>query len=184
MGWLSRATLDIIGLAGKRYRSVTRQVFDGFEIGFNYDFEALDPSGHVNELSEAFNVLFFPQGGNQLFGFLQGIIPPLRHIVCTFILALRRLLSSVYLFQRTKNSRKAEVAQAVMDRIGRQLIAEKKAAIWAESREKGRDVEKKDVSGRDLLTLLIKANMATDIPDSQRLTDEEVLAREFLPSRL
>ena len=66
---------------------------------------------------------------------------------------------------------------ASMSRIGRQLIAEKKAAILAESRDKGR-VQKKDVSGRDLLTLLIKANMATDIPDSQRLTEDEVLARE------
>ena len=80
--------------------------------------------------------------------------------------------------------RKAEAAQEVMKRIGLELIAEKKAAIQAESRRKGRDVEKKDVAGRDLLTVLIKANMATDIPDSQRLTDDEVLARTspVLPS--
>ena len=39
-------------------------------------------------------------------------------------------------------------------------------------------VEKKDVVGRDLLTLLLKANMAIDIPDHHRLTDEEVLARK------
>ena len=53
-----------------------------------------------------------------------------------------------------------------MKRIGRQLIAEKKAAIADEARGKGR-IEKKDVCGRDLLTLLIKANMVTE---SQRLT--------------
>ncbi len=63
-----------------------------------------------------------------------------------------------------------------MRRIGLDLIAEKKASILAASGQNG--VEKKNVIGRDLLTLLIKANMATDIPDSQRLTDEEVLARE------
>ena len=57
------------------------------------------------------------------------------------------------------------------------MIQEKKAAILAESREKGRGIEKKDLTDRDLLTLLIKANMATDIPDSQRLSDEDVLAR-------
>ena len=62
-----------------------------------------------------------------------------------------------------------------MRRIGLKLIAEKKASILQTS---GQTVEKKDVHGRDLLTLLIKANMATDIPESQRLTDEEVLARE------
>ena len=61
-----------------------------------------------------------------------------------------------------------------MRRIGMQLVAEKKAALLA---EKGTGVERKDITDRDLLTLLIRANMATDIPESQRLTDEEVLAR-------
>ncbi|EKM59788.1 uncharacterized protein PHACADRAFT_250518 [Phanerochaete carnosa HHB-10118-sp] len=66
-----------------------------------------------------------------------------------------------------------------MRRIGLRLIAEKKAAIVAETAatEKGRGVERKDITERDLLTLLIRANMATDIPESQRLTDDEVLAQ-------
>ena len=66
----------------------------------------------------------------------------------------------------------------VMQRIGRSLIAEKKAAIRADIAQKGRGMERKDVTDRDLLTLIIKANMATDIPESQRLTDDEVLARK------
>ena len=65
-----------------------------------------------------------------------------------------------------------------MRRIGLQLIAEKKKAILAESLEKGRGIERKDLTQRDLLTLLIRANMATDVPESQRLTDDEVLARK------
>ena len=65
-----------------------------------------------------------------------------------------------------------------MHRIGMQLLQERKAEIVRMYGEEGTgDVEKKDVQGRDLLTLLIKANTATDIPDSQRLTEEEVLAR-------
>ena len=80
--------------------------------------------------------------------------------------------------QKTQGNRKAERAQAVMRRIGLQLIAEKKAAILAETREKGH-VERKDMAERDLLTLLIRANLATDVPESQRLTDDEVLARKF-----
>ena len=66
-----------------------------------------------------------------------------------------------------------------MRKIGMQLIAEKKAAILAEQNaEKYAGVERKDMSSaRDLLTLLLKANMATDIPESQRLSDEDVLAR-------
>ena len=39
-------------------------------------------------------------------------------------------------------------------------------------------MEKQTFEGRDLLSLLIKANMAADVPDSARMTDEEILARE------
>lgn len=64
-----------------------------------------------------------------------------------------------------------------MRRIGMQLVAEKKAAIRAMESEK-EGVSKRDMQGRDLLTLLLKANMANDIPDAQRLSDEDVLARK------
>lgn len=37
--------------------------------------------------------------------------------------------------------------------------------------------EKDTLHSRDLLTLLIRANMSTDIPENQRLSDAEVLAR-------
>jgi hypothetical protein len=59
------------------------------------------------------------------------------------------------------------------------LISQKKAEILAtaESDAKG-GVEKRDIQGRDLLSLLMKANMATDIADSARMNDEEILARE------
>lgn len=59
-----------------------------------------------------------------------------------------------------------------------QLLAEKKAAIVqaANAAEKSKVVEDR-LQGRDLMTLLIKANMSTDIPDRQRLSDEDVLAR-------
>ena len=64
-----------------------------------------------------------------------------------------------------------------------QLIKEKKAEIMRDragrkEKEAAFDgIERRDLRSRDLLTLLIKANMATDIPDSQRLSDEDVLAR-------
>ena len=70
-----------------------------------------------------------------------------------------------------------------MRRIGKQLIAEKKAAIVRETAERKEKnpgdtgMARNDMQGRDLLTLLLKANMATDIPDNQRLSDEDVLAR-------
>ena len=68
-----------------------------------------------------------------------------------------------------------------MHKIGMGLIAEKKAAIKAEGQEKEKEKYGGNTRARDLLTLLIKANMATDIPDNQRLSDEDVLARTSLP---
>ena len=60
-----------------------------------------------------------------------------------------------------------------------QLIAEKKAAILREVSAHGdeKSISGKNLADRDLLTLLIKANMSTDIPDSQRLSDDDMLAR-------
>jgi hypothetical protein len=63
--------------------------------------------------------------------------------------------------------------------IGQSMISQKKAEILVttEIGGKGR-VEKSNIQGRDLLSLLIKANMATDIPDRARMTDEDILERE------
>lgn len=71
-----------------------------------------------------------------------------------------------------------------MRRIGMQLIREKKAALARERAEKDEQkafngIERRDLRSMDLLTLLIKANMATDIPEGQRLSDEDVLARAY-----
>ena len=69
-----------------------------------------------------------------------------------------------------------EESRATMQRSGMELFQERKAEVLREARGV---VEKRDLQSRDLLTLLIKANMATDIPDSQRLSDEDVLARTY-----
>ncbi|KAI0083795.1 cytochrome P450 [Irpex rosettiformis] len=139
LSWLSKATLDIIGLTG-----------------FGYDFDSLNPEGNQDELSEAFHASLKISTFSAVIGFLQAFVPLLRIF-------------------KTKNQRLIEEAQRVMRRIGMQLIAEKKASILGTGEQK--KIGRKDVVGRDLLTLLIKANMATDIPESQRLTDEEVLAQ-------
>ena len=65
-----------------------------------------------------------------------------------------------------------------MARIGNELLSGAKAAARATATEKG-EIEKNSLRGRDLLSLLVKANMATDIPESQRMSDEDVLARTF-----
>jgi hypothetical protein len=62
-----------------------------------------------------------------------------------------------------------------MNRVGSKLLANAKATIYATS--KSNAVEKSDIEGRDLLSLLVKANMATDLKEEQKMSDEDVLAR-------
>ncbi|KIJ35946.1 hypothetical protein M422DRAFT_34466 [Sphaerobolus stellatus SS14] len=145
--WLGQATLDIIGLAG-----------------FDYEFNALNADGEKNELNQAFTTIT-KQG--QRFGMFQ--------IAQTFFSPLKLI--------PTKQSRTIANATAVMDRLGRQFINNKKQAILAEAaaRTKGTAgqayVEKNTLTTRDLLSRLMVANMANDLPENQRLSDEEVMAQ-------
>ena len=70
------------------------------------------------------------------------------------------------MFQPTRRKREEQKARRTMRQIGEQLLAE---------RRKGGTLEK----GRDLLSVLVRANMDTELPESQRMNDEDVLAREF-----
>ncbi|KIJ62084.1 hypothetical protein HYDPIDRAFT_114926 [Hydnomerulius pinastri MD-312] len=140
MTWLSRMTLDVIGLAG-----------------FNYNFNALNPNEKKNELNEAFSTMFTAGQRISILPLLQSRIP------------LFRLIPS-------DRARKIQVAQRTMARIGKELLTDAKAVARASATEKG-EIEKSSLQGRDLLTLLVKANMATDVPESQKLKDEDVLAQ-------
>ncbi|RPD78584.1 cytochrome P450 [Lentinus tigrinus ALCF2SS1-7] len=124
--------------------------------GFSYEFDALNPDKPPNELNRAFDAIFKRP-------------PPMNPLGIIGVLFPR--------FERLFNPQAKHIdsAKATMQRIGMKLLQEKKAGILREKSAGG--IEKKDLLGRDLLTLLIKANMATDIPDSQRLTDEEVIAQ-------
>jgi hypothetical protein len=66
-----------------------------------------------------------------------------------------------------------------MQSLGQGLISQRKAEVLVNTEGNAEGgVEKKSFEGRDLLSLLIKANMASDLPDNARMTDEEILARE------
>ncbi|KAH7907833.1 cytochrome P450 [Hygrophoropsis aurantiaca] len=142
LGWMTRVSLDVIGLAG-----------------FNYEFNSLDTSVKKNEINEAIGMIVSAGIAGDVLSMLQLWLPPLRAIP-------------------TDLGRKITVAQQAMERIGRELLRDAKAAVMASQRdEKKGIVEKRSVQGRDLLSLLVRANMATDIPDNQKLSDEEVLAQ-------
>ncbi|OCH86155.1 cytochrome P450 [Obba rivulosa] len=124
--------------------------------GFNYEFDALNPEKN-NELMEAFNVIFSTTDERfSIMPILQARLPFLRGLPGT---RLRRF----------------EEARDIMRRIGMQLVQERKAtAMKSLAGEKTGGIERKDLHGRDLLTTLIKANMATDLPENLRLSDEDV----------
>lgn len=72
--------------------------------------------------------------------------------------------------------KKLRDAGKILDRIGKKLIAERKHDIL---RERLSGVEEKlDTVGKDLLTLLIRANLQ----DPDGMSDSDVCARGFSPS--
>ncbi|KZO92420.1 cytochrome P450 [Calocera viscosa TUFC12733] len=138
--WLSRATLDIIGLAG-----------------FGYAFETLTDAS--NELARAFSDLARVKRQTP-FGMLVGMFPLLRGLP-------------------VKRNRIERTALGTMRRIGLELVRRKKKAVrqTLDGKREEKDVGRSQLAGKDVLTALVRANMANDVPASQKLDDEEVLAQ-------
>ncbi|KZV64003.1 cytochrome P450 [Peniophora sp. CONT] len=124
--------------------------------GFDYDIDSLHaPDESPNELNEAVRTIFsFDFGVGALLAFL---LPGLRHIP-------------------TKRVREQSKAQALITSIGMRLITEKKQAIIRET-SLDSSIEKKDIQGSDLLTLLLRANMASDLPESARMSDKDIVSQ-------
>ncbi|KAJ7753619.1 cytochrome P450 [Mycena maculata] len=117
--------------------------------GFNYKFNALSASGTVrDELDEALATALASVGLGTV---LQGLIPFLRSVPTPVDKVIRN-------------------SQDIMTRIARGLLQNSKKEL-AESGtyESG--------GARDLLSLLVRANTSKDVPENQRLTDDDVLAQ-------
>jgi hypothetical protein len=63
-----------------------------------------------------------------------------------------------------------------MTRIGHGLLEESRAMVMS---EKNSSLAKDSWKGRDLLSLLVRANMATDLPSTQRMSDADVVSRKY-----
>ncbi|KAJ6518172.1 cytochrome P450 [Mycena vitilis] len=122
------------------------------QAGFNYQFESLQANGNSSELNEVFNQLFHSPEANRYttFRMSQGIFPILKLVPWPG----RKL---------THTTREKMFA------IGRQLVATSKTDV------KGRGEGTGDK--RDLLSILVKANMSTAIPEKQRMSEAEVVAQ-------
>jgi hypothetical protein len=83
--------------------------------------------------------------------------------------------------QPTHRSRALDRSFETVQHIGSELIQNKKNAVLTESNANGSGaVEKQNVQGHDLLSLLIKSNIASDMPESMRMSDSEILSRARL----
>ncbi|KAJ6549830.1 cytochrome P450, partial [Mycena capillaripes] len=133
VSWLTRATLDIIGLAG-----------------FNYSFDSLSAE-RPTELATAFAAIMHAAATLSAMEMLQAFFPIFRVIP-------------------TKFRAIARTSQGVMDRIGRGILQDNKNELAGSGTfDMG--------GGRNLLSLLVRANTVKDISEAQRLSDEEVLAQ-------
>ncbi|GJJ14105.1 hypothetical protein Clacol_008362 [Clathrus columnatus] len=134
--------------------------------GFDYKFEALNPAGIPNELNAAFSSVMREGGNFRLINVLRNFIPILRKIIPPL--------------KPTSRTRRLAKSTEVMTRIGSELLSSKKQAVQSIIDQKEHNpgqVEKTDISGRDLLSRLVAANMATDLPENHRLSDHDVYSQ-------
>lgn len=124
--------------------------------GFDYEFNALNDNGTRNELAQAFDFVL----RQKLSRWAQASI------------LINEYAPTLAMFLPNPLARNMANGRALMDRICTKIVQAKKQEILAEL---GGRVEKKSVGGKDLLSLLMRANLAADVDPSQRLTDLEVL---------
>ncbi|KAJ6460231.1 cytochrome P450 [Mycena sanguinolenta] len=161
---LRKAALDMIGSAA-----------------FNYEFNALDTDSDdslPNELHEAFTqLLHSPQAQRQnLVRFAQALFPVLRFLVrkrltlapslCPILLIPRG-----WVLQPLPGRKFVRDARTKMLRIASQLLAQSKAALKTSGEGKN------TLRDRDLLSMMVSANLAKDLPEEQRLSDADVIAQ-------
>ncbi|KAJ8487232.1 hypothetical protein ONZ51_g4301 [Trametes cubensis] len=133
--WVSRATFDVIGLAG-----------------FDYHFNAIHDQS--NELFMAYKDMFetaISQQKGSLWDLLALYFP---------------ILDKIWPGERYLVVKRSH---EVINRVAGRLIQEKKRKI--EEAEKSGSV----YAGKDLLSALLKSNIAIDLPPDQRISDEDIL---------
>ncbi|CAK5266464.1 unnamed protein product [Mycena citricolor] len=134
------------------FRQVTLDIIG--EAGFGYQFNSLESHGkEEGELSAVFSQLLYDPNINfyRTFQAAQAVVPILR------VLPLPGWTLTRY-------------ANKKLRAIGKELLKKSKAESAA--------LGSKDLgSGRDLLSLLVKANMSSEVSDSQRMSDDEVIAQ-------
>ncbi|WVQ81485.1 hypothetical protein IAT38_003609 [Cryptococcus sp. DSM 104549] len=120
--------------------------------GFSYDLGTLDDQ--ENELAETYRTFVTLRMETTFLSMLQNIVPGLRHLPTR---AMRKLKKAT---RRTRE-------------ICASIVEERKRSILAAHNT----IEKNVDIGNDLLSILMKANMASDIRPDLKLSDEEVVSQ-------
>ena len=81
LSWMSRVTLDIIGLAGKLFYPIFYHVLKASISGFNYKFNALTTDPEKDELMKAFSILTGQGQRISVIPSLRAMYPALRFLV-------------------------------------------------------------------------------------------------------
>ncbi|KAJ7616471.1 cytochrome P450 [Roridomyces roridus] len=123
------------------------------QAGFHYAFDALNEKR--SELNDAFTSLLHSPGSE---GFMA-----VRLVQSTMPILKLLPLPGSKLVLRTR---------AIMDSIGAQIVSTTKAALMERAQ-----TDKVLHERRDLLAVLLKSNLSTDLRDYQRMSDEEVIAQ-------
>ncbi|KAJ7830482.1 cytochrome P450 [Mycena leptocephala] len=121
------------------------------QAGFNYDFNALEEMEKPNELNQAFTELLHSPNAqrNVMFRIAAGMVPALNYVPFP-----------------GRNERD-NVRTKMFSVAGRIVSDSIRASDGAESFG----------AKKDLLSVLLKANLSKDIPESQRLSDTEVVSQ-------
>jgi len=82
LGWLSRATLDIIGLTGHSIHNFCAYLLTLVVTGFGYTFNSLSPASTAKEpLADAFRTIFSVEEKFEVINVLRIWVPFLRRFV-------------------------------------------------------------------------------------------------------
>ncbi|KZV92037.1 cytochrome P450 [Exidia glandulosa HHB12029] len=138
---------------------ISRATFDSIgKAGFDYDFGTMNEDGETNEMAEAFNTIFRADATpfEEMRGMLNDRFPLLRAIA------------------PGKRSRDVDKGKIIVDRVCKEIVQKKKAAVLAELGGDSATINKSSVAGNDIITLLLRANLAKDVDPSSRLSDEQI----------
>lgn len=111
-------------------------------------FGARDLSSSDSALGTSYADLLTARNQANIFDFLQITYPAFKNLP-------------------TKATRKIKDSRTITDKLGHDIVAERKKALEAAG----------DTDTRDMLSRLLRANMAPDLKPEQRMTDDEVMGQ-------